>query len=86
VSTRQIARRGLDDVWLGKVLLAGNLYRESKACLDVLRHSSTQQETTAVLVEAERRHSEALKQYVKVLRVFQELVVEGKVPPDEDVD
>jgi len=65
---------------------AGNLYRESKACLDVLRHSSTQQETTAVLVEAERRHSEALKQYVKVLRVFQELVVEGKVPPDEDVD
>jgi hypothetical protein len=79
------ARQDLEDVWREKVSVASLAYESARVdaaallaeCAETL---ATPDEQVEALKESLSRESVALSDYMNALKVFHELVVEGKRP------
>jgi hypothetical protein len=75
----------LEDVWREKVSVASLAYEQARLHAAAVLHRCTAvdiapDEELNVLQDAQRRERLALDEYMNALKVFHELVVEGKRP------
>jgi len=83
-------REQLEDSWRLKLEIAFNLYTVATTeCRKMQQaHSESGAHDGVVpppLVRARHEESQALAYYVRVLRIFTDLTVHGKLPPDADL-
>ena len=81
-------RRELEDEWRQRAQIALRRYRTAKAaaCEAQAEHSSgltPPPDGTLAMIQALRAETAALNEYRQVLLIFNDLVISGKLPPDE---
>lgn len=74
-------RRALDDLWRQRVVDSEKEYRLSKAALDRAIRDFLLTEEPGDFTQAQSAHEESVAEYMRVLRVFHELIVNGARPP-----
>lgn len=78
-------RAELEDAWRRRLDEALELYRAATArCEQLLagQPDGRPPEPDSPLSNARRAQTEALQEYSRVLRIFSDLVIHGKFPPD----
>jgi hypothetical protein len=74
-------RRALDDLWRQRVVDSGRTYRLAKDALDRALRDFLRTEDPDDFMQAQSAHEVAVSEYMHVLRVFHELIVNGERPP-----
>ena len=70
----------LDDVWRERVLDAEKIYRLSRARLDIAIQDFDRTGDPDDLMQAQDAHESAVGRYLRMLRVFHQLVLNGEQP------
>ena len=88
MSQRLLSHTDIDVFWCERVHGAWREYSRAKLnAEEALRrcasHENASQDDVDILKEAHCIEDLALQEYMRVLRVFHELVLEGKLPRDE---
>ena len=81
-------RRNLEDRWRTKLLVAHERYREAAAQAKSVREEEQQGLLPSVdgfhaVSKALQEENAALREYMRVLEAFNELVIHDKLPPQE---
>jgi hypothetical protein len=81
------SERELEDFWRERLREARLKYEEASEVFKATRGEHFESRPTADLILAIQRarniESQALSEYMRVLRVFADLVVHGKLPPED---
>jgi hypothetical protein len=81
------ARRDLEDLWRERVRAASQAYESAKqkaaaALGRCTECATTSEEDIQNLRRAQQTESDSLENYMKTLKTFHELVVQGKLPSE----
>ena len=80
-----IARHQLEDAWRCKLEKSFERYQAAAAQLKGLLRAQRSGQAPApdgLLVQARRRESEALEEYRRMLQIFADLTIDGRIPPE----
>ena len=82
MTTQLLCASGLDDIWRERVCAIKAKYLEAKTGLDRAVVDCLNGTTDAKILRiAGGRHDRCLREYMYALRVFTDLVLDGKLPP-----
>lgn len=81
-------RQELEDRWRSRVTQAQAQYKQAVAKYYTLSQERREGLTPSpdglpVVSKAHQEEAAALQEYVRVLRIFTDLIVQGRMPPDE---
>jgi hypothetical protein len=81
-----LSRRELEDVWRERLSEALQRYQVAKldtsTALFLSRQDIPQPDGQFAFRKAQRAEAMALAEYKRVMKIFNDLVIDGKVPPD----
>ncbi len=74
----------IEDAWRKRVESARERYLEAVRKTHEAEKESTPSDRGHALEQAHLAEREALAQYLTVLRIFKDLVLKGRIPPEEE--
>src|SRR6185295_15568686 len=83
-----IERQNLEDVWRMKLEEASNRYKAANVCYrkkleEQSKGLCNDEDASAALIGAQQEESQTLAEYLRILKMFTDLTVYGKIPREQ---